>query len=164
VAVPVAAAPLAGQRGSPLLHLGAALDGVVLRRRAGAHGCTQALTQIASTTGHEYALGALAHAIGETSLLEGDAETAAEQLSRAVEIFRGLDIPFERAHVELRAGVALAAAGQTETALERLRDAHLTARKLGRWPPRRPVRSRRWRPRSRAGSATAPRPSPNAAG
>ncbi|MEA2151504.1 MAG: hypothetical protein QOD69_3334, partial [Solirubrobacteraceae bacterium] len=102
--------------------------------RAGAHGCTQALTQIAATTGHAYALGALAHAIGETALLEGDAVTAAEQLSRAVEIFRGLDVPFERAQVELRAGVALAAAGEHERALERLRDAYLTARKLRAQP------------------------------
>ena len=98
--------------------------------RAGTHGCTQALTDIASSTGHAYALGALAHAIGETALLEGDAETAAEQLSRAVEIYRGLDVPFERAQVELRAGIALAAAGELEPALERLRDAYLTARKL----------------------------------
>jgi DNA-binding CsgD family transcriptional regulator len=102
--------------------------------RPGAHGCTQALTQIASGTGHPYALGALAHAIGETSLLEGDAVTAAEQLSRAVEIHRGLDVPFERAQVALRAGVALAATGETEPALERLRDAYLTARKLGARP------------------------------
>ena len=102
--------------------------------RPGAHGATHALTQIASATGHAYALGALAHAIGETSLLEGDADTAAEQLTRAAEIFRTLDIPFERAHVELRAGVALAAAGELEPALERLRDAYLTARKLGARP------------------------------
>jgi DNA-binding CsgD family transcriptional regulator len=102
--------------------------------RAGAHGCTQALTQIASVTGHAYALGALAHAIGETSLREGDADTAAVQLTRAAEIFRTLDIPFERAQVELRAGVALAAAGELEPALERLRDAYLTARKLGARP------------------------------
>jgi DNA-binding CsgD family transcriptional regulator len=98
--------------------------------REGAHGCTQALMQIASDTGHAYALGALAHAIGETALLEGDAETAAEQLARAVEIYRTLDIPYERAQVELRAGAALAAAGELEPALERLRDAYLTARKL----------------------------------
>jgi DNA-binding CsgD family transcriptional regulator len=102
--------------------------------RAGAHVCAEALTRIASTTGHPYALAALAHAIGETALLEGDTDTAAEQLSRAVEIYRGLDVPFERAHVELRAGVALAAAGAREPALERLRDAYRSARKLGARP------------------------------
>ena len=102
--------------------------------RAGAHVCAEALTRIASTTGHAYALAALAHAIGETALLEGDVDTAAEQLSRAVEIHRGLDVPFERAQVELRAGVALAGAGEREAGLERLGDAYRTARKLGARP------------------------------
>ena len=102
--------------------------------RAGAHACAEALTRIASTTGHPYALAALAHAIGETALLDGDADTAAEQLARAVEIHRGLDVPFERAQIELRAGVALAAAGDRETALERLGGAYRTARKLGARP------------------------------
>ena len=102
--------------------------------RAGAHVCADALTRIASATGHAYALGALAHAVGETALLAGDSDTAAEQLTRAVEIYRGLDVPFERAQVELRAGVALAAAGEREPALERFRDAYRTARKLGARP------------------------------
>jgi DNA-binding CsgD family transcriptional regulator len=102
--------------------------------RAGAHGCAEALSRIASTTGHPYALAALARAIGETALLEGDADTAAEQLGRAVEIHRGLDVPFERAQMELRAGVALAAAGDREAALERLGGAYRTARKLGARP------------------------------
>jgi hypothetical protein len=35
-----------------------------------------ALTRIASATGHAYALGVLANAIGETALLEGDADSA----------------------------------------------------------------------------------------
>ena len=96
--------------------------------------CAEALTRIASTTGHPYALAALAHAIGETALLEGDTDTAADQLSRAVEIHRGLDVPFERAQVELRAGVALAAVGDREAALERLRSAYRCARKLGARP------------------------------
>jgi DNA-binding CsgD family transcriptional regulator len=110
--------------------------GFLARRgdRAGAHVCAEALTGIASRTGHPYALAALAHAIGETALLDGDAATAAEQLSRAVEIHRGLDVPFERAQVEERAGVALAAAGEREPALERLTSAYRTARKLGARP------------------------------
>jgi DNA-binding CsgD family transcriptional regulator len=99
-----------------------------------AHACTEALTRIASTSGHPDALAALAHAIGETALAEGDVETAAEQLERAVELHRTLEIPFERAHIELRAGVALAAAGERELGLERLGDAYRTARKLGARP------------------------------
>ena len=89
---------------------------------------------MASATGHADALAALAHAIAETALLEGDADTAAEQLTRAVELHRDLDMPFERAQIELRAGVALAAAGERELALERLCSAYRTARKLGARP------------------------------
>jgi DNA-binding CsgD family transcriptional regulator len=100
--------------------------------RAGAHACAESLTRISSETGHPDALAALAHAIGETALADGDADTA--QLGQAVELHSGLDLPFERAEIELRAGVALAAAGERELALERLRNAYLTARKLGARP------------------------------
>jgi len=100
----------------------------------GAHSCAEALARISSHTGHAEALAALAHAIGETALANGDADTAAEQLGQAVELHRGLDVPFQRAEIELRAGVALAAAGEREPALERLGDAYRTARKLGARP------------------------------
>src|SRR5688500_15682613 len=43
-------------------------------------------------------------------------------------------MPFERAQIELRAGVALAAAGEREPALERLSSAYRAARKLGARP------------------------------
>lgn len=102
--------------------------------RKGAHDCAEALGQMASDAGHGDALAALAQAIGELASLEGDAEGAAEHLSRAVELHRNLAIPFERAQVELRAGIALAAAGAREESLERLCDAYRTASKLGARP------------------------------
>ena len=102
--------------------------------RTGAHACAEALAGIAASTGHADALAALAASIGETALMEGDTDTAAEQLSRAVELQRELDTPFEKAQVELRAGIALAAAGERELALEQLGDAHRCARKLGARP------------------------------
>ncbi len=102
--------------------------------RRGAHACAEALARMASETGHPDALAALAHAIAETALLEGDPDTAAEQLTRAVELHRNLDMPFERAQIELRAGVALTAAGERELGVERLVDAYRTARKLGARP------------------------------
>jgi DNA-binding CsgD family transcriptional regulator len=101
---------------------------------ADARACAGALSSIAADTGHADALAALAHALGEAALHEGDAEAAAEQLSRAVELHAGLDIPFERAQIQVRAGVALAAAGRREPALERLVEAHRTARALGAVP------------------------------
>ncbi len=99
-----------------------------------AHACAEALTRIAADTGHADAVAALAHAIGETALAGGDADTAAEQLAHAAELHRGLDLPFEHAEIELRAGVALAAAGEREPALERIADAYRAARKLGARP------------------------------
>ena len=101
---------------------------------AGAHACSEALSRVAAQTGHPDALAALGCAIAETALLDGDAETAAQQTARAVELHRGLDMPFERAQIELRAGVALAAAGEREPALERMSSAYRTARKLGARP------------------------------
>ena len=107
---------------------------VRLEDRGGAHACAEALTRIAADTGHPDALAALAHAIAEMALLEGDADTAADQLTRAVELHRELDLPFERAQIQLRAGVALAASGEHEIGVERLCDAYRAARKLGARP------------------------------
>lgn len=100
----------------------------------GANACAEALARMASEAGHGDALAALAQAIGERALLEGDEAAAAEHLSRAVELHRTLAVPFERAQIELRAGVALAAAGEREAAIERLCDAYRTASKLGARP------------------------------
>jgi DNA-binding CsgD family transcriptional regulator len=100
----------------------------------GAHACVDGLSRIAADTGYADALAALGQAIGETALAAGDADAAAEQLVRAVEHHRGLDLPFQRAEIELRAGVALAAAGERELGVERLAEAYRTARRLGARP------------------------------
>ena len=99
-----------------------------------AHACAQGLTRIATDSGHADALAALAHALGEIALAEGEAELAAEQLGRAVELHRSLRIPAERAQILHRAGVALAAAGERELAIERQAEAYRLARKLGARP------------------------------
>ena len=54
--------------------------------------------------------------------------------ARALDLHATLEIPFERAQIQLRAGVALAAASEREPALERLGDAYRSARKLGSRP------------------------------
>jgi DNA-binding NarL/FixJ family response regulator len=102
--------------------------------RAAAGACTEALSRMAAEAGHPDALAALAQALGELALLEGDEEAAAEHLSRAVELHRNLATPYERAQIELRAGTVLAAAGEREEALERLCDAYRSARTLGAGP------------------------------
>jgi DNA-binding NarL/FixJ family response regulator len=101
---------------------------------ARARACAEALSAIAGRAGHPYALAALAHALGETALREGDADAAARQLARALELHADLDTPFERAQIALRAGVALAAAGEREPAAQRLEEAHRAARRLGARP------------------------------
>jgi ATP/maltotriose-dependent transcriptional regulator MalT len=101
---------------------------------AEARAAADALAGIAATTGHPDVLAALAHALGETALAEGEAEAAAEQLTRAASLHASLEIPFERAQIQLRAGVALAAAGQRDAAVEQLREAYAVARRLGAAP------------------------------
>jgi len=103
-------------------------------RRKEAQLCASALGEMAAEGGHGDAVAALAQAVGELALLEGDAAAAVENLARAVELQRNLATPYERAQVELRAGVALAAAGEREEALERLSDAYRCAAKLGARP------------------------------
>jgi DNA-binding CsgD family transcriptional regulator len=101
---------------------------------ADARECAEGLSAIAASAGHPDALAALAHALAETALADGDSEAAAQQLCRAVELHEGLDIPFERAQILLRAGVALAAAGDRDSALERLAAGYRVARMLAAAP------------------------------
>ena len=101
---------------------------------ADARASAEALSVIAASSGHDDALAALAHALGEIALADGDPVAAAEHLSRAVELHEGLEIPFERAQILLRAGVALAAAGDREAGLERLREGHRLAQSLSAAP------------------------------
>ena len=99
-----------------------------------AHGAASALTRIAADTAMPDTLAALAHAIGEMALADGDAVRGAEQMTRALELRRGLDIPLDRAEIALRAAAALEAAGERRAALEALKEAHRTARQLGARP------------------------------
>lgn len=96
--------------------------------------CAERLGLITGRTGNPEALAATAHALGEMALLNGDAEQAARQFVQALELLRELELPLDRAETQLRAGVALAAVGEREAAVERLTDAYRTARKLGARP------------------------------
>ena len=98
------------------------------------HACADALATMASATGQPEALSALAHALGEVALREGRAPLAAGQFAQALDALGGLELPYDRAHTLLRAGVALAAAGEREAAVEQLVSAYHTARKLRAQP------------------------------
>jgi ATP/maltotriose-dependent transcriptional regulator MalT len=96
--------------------------------------CADALSGYATATGNAEALSALAHALGELALLSGDADHASAQFSRALGLLRDVELPFDRAEIQVRAGIALAAAGERESGIDRLTDAYRTARKLGAQP------------------------------
>ncbi|MFE9395363.1 LuxR C-terminal-related transcriptional regulator [Streptomyces flavidovirens] len=92
--------------------------------------CTDALARIAAATGTAEATAALAHALAESELLEGDARRAADRFERALTLLGAVALPPETAETQLRAGTALAAAGDRTKAVERLVGAHHTARSL----------------------------------
>lgn len=95
--------------------------------------CAAALTVITSETGQPEALSALAHALGELALVEGESERAVEQFDRALTLLAD-GSPFERAESQRRAAAALVAAGRSDDAVERLVSAHRVARRLGAAP------------------------------
>jgi DNA-binding CsgD family transcriptional regulator len=96
-----------------------------------ARACAEGLSAIASGGGYPDALAALAHALGEIALAEGDPGAAAQHLGRAVALHEQLDIPFERAQVLARAGSVGVAAGEREAAIAYLSEAHRAATRLG---------------------------------
>jgi len=96
--------------------------------------CADALARIAAATGDTEAVAALAHSLGELALVNGDADGAAQQFAQALELLADAAAPNERAETQVRAAVALAAAGERQNAIDRLTDAYRTARKLGARP------------------------------
>jgi DNA-binding NarL/FixJ family response regulator len=96
--------------------------------------CAAALARIAAATGNREAVTALAHALGEVLLLDGDARGALTHFERALAGWRELGLLPLQGRTLLRAAMALAAAGEPATAAERLTDAHRIARQLGARP------------------------------
>jgi ATP/maltotriose-dependent transcriptional regulator MalT len=96
--------------------------------------CADALAAWASRFGGAEALAGFAHVLGEVALLEGDPERAVDQFGRALELMADVGAPFELAHTQMRAGVAMAERGEREAGVDRLVDAYRTFRKLGARP------------------------------
>ncbi len=92
--------------------------------------CTDAIARAAAAKGTPESTAALAHALGESALGEGDAQRAADQFERALELLGPVPVPAEVAETQLRAGVALAIAGHRDRAVERAVGAYHTARTL----------------------------------
>ena len=100
----------------------------------GARACAEQLADMAAATTNRETLAALAHALGEIALLDGEHDHAVVQFGSALDLLRDLELPYARAHSQVRAAAALVAAGDRETAVLRLTDAYRTARKLGARP------------------------------
>lgn len=103
-------------------------------RRGREHEATQraeALATMAAGTGNPETMGALAHALGEISLLGGDTAEASRQLGQALALLETLDIPLEVAVTSWRLGSALAAHGDREGAVRHLTNAVRTTRNMG---------------------------------
>ena len=101
---------------------------------AGARSCAAALARVAEDVGHNEAMSALSHALGETALLDGAAEQAAGHFGRALILLHGVDAPIDRAESERRAAAALILLDRREEAIEHLISAHRTLRRLGARP------------------------------
>jgi len=96
----------------------------------GTRTCAAALAQIAAETGHSEAMSALAHALGETAILDGEFERAVEQFQHAIDLLREIGAPFERMESERRAAAALLRLDRRSEAIERLLTAYRLARRL----------------------------------
>ena len=96
--------------------------------------CTDALARAAAAMGTAEATAALAHALGECALSEGDARRAADQFERTLELLGSVTLPAEIAETQIRSAVALAAVGNRDKSVERLVAAYHTARTLGARP------------------------------
>ena len=95
---------------------------------------TELLSQTAATLATTEAVAGLGHALGELALANGDAAGAAQQFTHALDLLGDLSVPYERAETELRAAIALAAAGERGLAIDHLTSAYRTARRLGARP------------------------------
>ncbi len=95
-----------------------------------ARACANTLSAIASASSTPEALAALAHALGEVAWLDGDAKHAADLFNHALTVLSQLDLPYERAQTQWRAGLALVASGERALGIEHLTDAYRTAIKL----------------------------------
>ncbi len=96
--------------------------------------CASELADMAAGTTNRETLAALAHALGELALLEGEPDHAVVEFTRALDLLRELELPYARAQTQVRTAAALSDAGERESAAERLTDAYRTARKLGAQP------------------------------
>lgn len=102
--------------------------------RDGLRACADAFGEATAMFSHAEPLSALAHVLGETAWLDGDAVRAADQFEHAVALLEGMQLPRERVESQLRASAACAAAGRRDAAVAHAREAARGAERLGARP------------------------------
>ncbi len=100
--------------------------------------CAAALARIAELTAQPEALAALAHALGETALLDAGPRAAAPELLRSVGLFGPLALPLATATAQRRAAAVLIQAGHQRRGTGLLTAAYQAAGRLRR-PAARPA-------------------------
>lgn len=93
--------------------------------------CAETLGFIASETGSPEALAALALALGESAMVQGNREEAVAQLEKSLSMFNKVEAPLMRVLAEFRFGVALASNGEVSRAVDHLQNAHSYTRRTG---------------------------------
>ena len=88
--------------------------------------CAAALAEVAERFGGADVLAAVAHAVGEASLLAGEVEEAARHFERAIGLLHEVAAPFETALTKLRAGPAFVARGDRDVGVDCIVDAYRT--------------------------------------
>jgi DNA-binding NarL/FixJ family response regulator len=99
-----------------------------------ARACAEALSRIVTETGASEAIAALGHALGELSLFDADPVQAARLFLEANRRQQQLEIPYESAQTQMRAGIALIAADDRAAGIEQLVSAYRLAHGLGARP------------------------------
>ena len=101
---------------------------------AGAGACAAGLAEILADMGSPEAASALAHALGERSLIDDDPAAAADHFVSALDLLDGVGAPFELLETRRRLGAALVACARRDDAVESLTSAYRIARRLKAQP------------------------------
>lgn len=96
--------------------------------------CAEALASIASATGNQEAMAALAYSLGEKALLNDKIDEGITQFSQALGHLDKLEIPLEQLFIEFRLGAVLKRKGSEKDSIKHLNNALSISRRLGTRP------------------------------
>lgn len=100
----------------------------------GIQACHRVVAAQATRNSSPKVLSALAHVGAELAAAQAEPDQARMQFARSLDLLEGITAPFERAHTQLRSGLALARSGDDEAATALLTGSYHIARRLGARP------------------------------